>query len=317
MIFPVHSNNLFSPFFSAEFTQKYLQNCYEKKALSATDKKSFENCYRFMYYLEHGQIYYQQAVQSPILIQPILLFYGLGHFIKAAILTVDPSYPETTAVLSHGVSTRKRKKQQYSFFEDEVKIQRNGLFCLMAEKMFHMERLEGEKWKMKKLLQQITELEQLFLLLKGSNLFLPINKTDGSYYLSKEILDHHHMTMSRFKIFLQTKAAMNIHFGTENDTNFSFLFSDDIHDTAPLRFNSQSNSYAFPILKESLIQYPELLIHYLLLYNLSMIARYETEWWNELLKMKPDEDYPFIQSFLAINATKGPQLIARYLYSAV
>ena len=27
---------------------------------------------------------------------------------------------------------------------------------------------------------------------------------------------------------------------------------------------------------------PELLIHYLLLYNLSMISRYETDWWYDL-----------------------------------
>ena len=39
---------------------------------------------------------------------------------------------------------------------------------------------------------------------------------------------------------------------------------------------------------------PELISHYLILYNLSMIARYETEWWSELLKTTPNDDYPIL-----------------------
>jgi hypothetical protein len=61
--------------------------------------------------------------------------------------------------------------------------------------------------------------------------------------------------------------------------------------------------------------YPELIIHYLLLYNLSMIARYETEWWCELIKTTPTNDYPFISTFLSITAEKTPYLIFKYLQS--
>ena len=46
------------------------------------------------------------------------------------------------------------------------------------------------------------------------------------------------------------------------------------------------------------IMLPELISHYLVLYNLSMIARYETEWWSELLKTTPNDDYPTIIQFL-------------------
>ena len=52
------------------------------------------------------------------------------------------------------------------------------------------------------------------------------------------------------------------------------------------------------------LHYPELIIHYLLLYNSSMIARYETEWWSELTKMMPNQDYPFIQSLLSVTLRK-------------
>ena len=55
------------------------------------------------------------------------------------------------------------------------------------------------------------------------------------------------------------------------------------------------------------------MVHYLLLYNLSMIARYETEWWSELTKMMPNKDYPFIKTFLDITLQKSPFLIYEYL----
>ena len=38
-----------------------------------------------------------------------------------------------------------------------------------------------------------------------------------------------------------------------------------------------------PLILKSKPILPELLIHYLLLYNLSMISRYETDWWYDLL----------------------------------
>ena len=56
-----------------------------------------------------------------------------------------------------------------------------------------------------------------------------------------------------------------------------------------------------------------MLAHYLLLYNLSMISRYETEWWYELLHTYSSKDYPFILRFLEVTAQKIPYLISCYL----
>ncbi|MEM5590682.1 YaaC family protein [Niallia circulans] len=79
------------------------------------DSKSYQNCYPFMYFLEHGKLYYHQAINAPMSIQPILLFYGLVHLIKACLLTIDPNYPNSTSVLAHGVSTRKLKNNSIYF----------------------------------------------------------------------------------------------------------------------------------------------------------------------------------------------------------
>jgi hypothetical protein len=311
---PYKEWNSYTLFFSAEYSQAYLKKCYRKLNLDQPDLKSFENCYPFMYYLEHGKLYYEQAENSPLAIQPIMLFYGLVHLIKACILTVEPDYPETTSVLAHGVSTRKRKKQQYSFTEDEVKFQKNGLFSLMAEKMFHMKQLEGEKATMGDLLEQIPELAGIYSELKGKQIFEAVTETDSVYSLPKSILDQFHMTENRFKEFFQSKSSIPISFLQEEQQRIKFAANlAEKAEPTPLKYNLEEHHYSFPLNKGDMFLFPELLLHYLLLYNLGMIARYETEWWSELIKMMPNEDYPLIQTFLKSTVKKGPYLIYQYL----
>lgn len=304
----------YSIFFSAEHTQQMLKKCYDKAQIENADQKSFENCYPFIYYLEHAQTYYDQAQKSPLLIQPILLFYGFVHLIKACILTIQPNYPENTSVLAHGVSTRKRKKQQYQFFQDEVKIQKNGLFPFIAEKMFHMKHLEGEKANMGDLLNSIPELNEHFITMEGRSTFIKVKQKEDFIHFPNQILDKFHMTENRFQDFYRTKSLYPIEFEKREDEK-AFKLMDKSMDCVPLRYHFEEGTFYFPIIKNDLMHYPEMLIHYLLLYNLSMIARYETEWWSELIKMMPNKDYPFISNFLKIAINKGPFLIYQYLNS--
>jgi len=302
----------FSCFFSAEYSQLFLKKCYKLLHTSEIDTKSYQNCYPFIYFLEHGKLYYQQALNSPINIQPVLLFYGFVHLIKACLLTIDPAYPSSTSVLAHGVSTRKRKKQQYLFFKDEIKIQKNGLFACMSENMFQLPSIEGEKFKMGELLQQIPELNDLFRIFTGSPTFLPVILTNTEATIPSKVLDSYFMSKDRFQQYLETKLENPIKELSTNKTNINISFSDILQPSHPFCYHVKEDRYYIPIEKPS-VQLPEILVHYLLLYNLSMIARYEIEWWSELLKTMPNQDYPYIESFLSIAAKKGPQLIFQFL----
>ncbi|SFE63774.1 YaaC family protein [Alteribacillus iranensis] len=56
---------------------------------------------------------------------------------------------------------------------------------------------------------------------------------------------------------------------------------------------------------------PLICTHYLLLYNLSMITRYEGEWWGELLTHRHSVDYPIIKSYLS----EAPHVIPPFFKS--
>lgn len=103
------------PFYSTSYTQKYLLRSYQEQGITEATQYSFSNCYPFISYIENGLLYLKQASKIAVQIKPLLLYYGFTHLLKACVLVVDPVYPETTAVLAHGVSTRKKKSNNMSF----------------------------------------------------------------------------------------------------------------------------------------------------------------------------------------------------------
>ncbi|OCA88597.1 hypothetical protein A8F94_24270 [Bacillus sp. FJAT-27225] len=308
----------FSFFLSADYAQSYLQDCYKKLGCSSPEQKSYEKSYSFIYYLEHGSIYYSQAEYAPIVLQPILLFYGLVHLAKACILTTDPFYPETTAVLAHGVSARKRKKQQYQFFEDEVKFQKNGLFPHISDKLFHMKQIEGDKMTMEELLRLIPELDSLFWPLEGQANFFSLHERDGVYFIPEKTLDFYHMSEARFQEFFTAQTGIKLAAMKEGFARLESPLSPySLNQPSVLKYHFFDKRFVMPFKKSHRSVFPELMAHYLLLYNLSMIARYETEWWGEAVKIMPNRDYPFIKSFLEITREKSPFLIYCYLTNSL
>lgn len=307
--------NSYIYFFSASSTQAYLKKCYEGENISEKEMKSFENCYPFIYYIEHAQTYYQQAVAAPLSIQPILCFYGFIQLLKACLLTIDPNYPESTSVLAHGVTTRKRKKQQYEFINDEVKVQKNGLFTCMAERMFHLKHLDGEKYSMLELINELPELEKCLQYFQTKNNFRTLTPMEKGFSIPSTILNAFHMTSSRFEDFLKMKTQNELSV-EEKGANLILNSGRDwsINSDSPIHYNFLIKQFVISTNKDSrCYHFPELMIHYLLLYNLSMIARYETEWWTELLKTMANDDYPFIVHFLKTTMIKGPYLVYEWL----
>ncbi|GER75121.1 hypothetical protein BpPP18_31880 [Weizmannia acidilactici] len=295
-------------FQSAEYTQAYLKNRYKTAGYDDFSAKSYENCYAFMYYLEHGEAYYRQAIQAPVSIQPVLLFYGFVHLLKACLLSVDPLYPETTSVLAHGVTSRKKKKQNYRFGGDEVKIQKMGLCAHLANKMFQLGPLEGNKYSMQSLLMQIPELDTAFPHQKH---FIFVEEKGGKYLLPSKVLDGFHMTAERFSNYLAEKMHGRLEGVGADEGGVSFSCGEFL--PLPFRFHLFKKQFCFPFKMHKENDLPDILVHYLLLYNLSMISRYETEWWAELLKSRETSDFPAITLFLHTAMEKGPFLCLQFL----
>ncbi|TLS35002.1 YaaC family protein [Pseudalkalibacillus caeni] len=301
-------------FQSSPYVQAYLKKNYEKNKLSEPESKSYDNCYPFIYYLEHGRKYYQHASIAEMELKPVLLFYGMVQLLKACLLTVDPEYPNETTVLAHGVTSRKRKKRNYVFLQDEVKGQKNGLFEYFSRKLFHVKQSEGEKYRMEMLLKRIPELNDLFYTLFSRNtsfILEPAGRND--YKVSSSIIDSLKMTHERFIDFLLSQEVSSL-CKIENKTDYFHLtFEKPIANDCPPFYQDFNGNCFLPGEREGYLELHEVMSHYLILYNLSMICRYETEWWGDLFHSFASYDLSFITRFLEVTAYKIPYLLLKFL----
>ncbi|TGB01288.1 YaaC family protein [Halobacillus salinus] len=60
-------------------------------------------------------------------------------------------------------------------------------------------------------------------------------------------------------------------------------------------------------------EWPALMTYFAVLYNLSMLVRYEGEWWGEMQQMRDRDDYVFIVHFLRSAAVEIPTLVSSWL----
>src|SRR5699024_7651510 len=232
----------------------------------------------------------------------------------ATLLTKRPNYPETTKLLAHGVSSRKRKKKHYIFMDDEVKIQHQGLFPYFSKYLFHIEKLPFDKVKMEDLFALIPEMNLLFTFKNDPKLIKVGTIGKKQLTFPAKILDHYYLTekafLNRITPFIQDIQSISSPKGFIHIN----LLRPFIKSTGPFFFNSENHKIYFPMNRKHFLSISEVMIHYLLLYNLSMISRYETEWWGDLTATKSEIDYPFIVHFLKLTSKKIPILLGNQLY---
>ncbi|PYZ91504.1 hypothetical protein CR194_19830 [Salipaludibacillus keqinensis] len=300
-----------SIFQSASYTRSYLMKKYELQSINNSSEKAYHNSYTFVYYIQIGHHYFQQGMKSPVPIKPVLLFYGLSHWLKAALLTVDPDYPATTHVLAHGLSTRKRKKQGYQFLSDEIRLQKNGLFPYLSEKLFHVKQLAGDKRTMRQLLFGLPEMQTIMrVLLKDEGLIHLKRMDNGKFSVTKKDLSQWDGPLSSWVRHLSHDAKGELTWEeTCNEVQLTFL-PRPVNDSLSFRTSVDFELFA-PKNRSYIINLPELLVHYALLYSLSMICRYEAEWWGELIHSFSADDLPIITEYLDVSQTKCPWLLNR------
>lgn len=311
------SDGFFSYLTSQQTAQVYLQSCYEKINEQDVESKSYQNYHALLYYLDHGRKFYEIGDKVDLFAKPVLYFYGLTHLIKACLLTRRPYYPETTVLLSHGVTSRKRKKRNYTFLTDEVKVQVNGLFPYFSKHLYSINPVPFEKIPMVDLFSLIPEM-QTFFSFQGTEKMVVVGTVESKVLqFPTTILDHYHVTkdsflkrikpyISKVKHVEELKSVMNVQLDKKIES-FNGPFYKHVDD----------HRIFFPLSREHFLPISDVMIHYLLLYNLSMLCRYEAEWWGDLLSSKPEIDYPFIVQFLDITAKKIPKILEDELYNFI
>lgn len=320
-------------FFESEpSTKQFLSEIYEKQKLEDSYKFSFQNTSKFIYFIKQAREYFYSAEKSNILVKPLLIYYGMMSLIKAVILTKDPNYPSSTGVLRHGITTRKLKKINYKFHDDEIKIQKEGLlpwfYTLMTNKP--IDKIAGNKYKIKELLSLLPDLRESYNRLFKEQIIFPLNvKQKTNSYLelivSRDILSLYHGDMNKLNLELNgyLKHDQKKYTFEESDpsdyikiicSNFDINIESERLLENPMIIQDFKGHYYFRPFKETRLLLPEVIIDYMVMYNLGMLCRYDTELWGEIIFSFVSEDMYIINEFLNITLRKFPNLILNALF---
>ncbi|UFJ40461.1 YaaC family protein [Brevibacillus humidisoli] len=309
----------------------FLAERYAAAGLDNPERLAYQQSHRFMYTCIQARTYYLASAEGDLLIQPLLLFYGCVNLLKALLITREPDYPQNSRMLQHGVTTRKRKKSTYQLLQDEVRPQKEGLFPQLA----HSLRLTivQDRYTLDYLFASLPELVSDYSQSGFTSAWKPIQAIFSSPGM--QLLFPHDSSgplaysTDTLAAYLNRVSPPNVHFypaqeDLKSDKTDSLTQPDRqatraIHAQGPEGVRLQqhpllaahsADRYLFWNGSTDQLPLPGWAAHYLLLYVLSMLCRYETEWWGELVLSRTMAEVYQVHRFLAIHR----QLFPLYVY---
>lgn len=315
------------------FARSFLKQRYTSLGIDKPDSAAFKNVQSFNAYIRQARAIFQSLNQRDLWVQPLLLYYGMMSFMKAWILTLDIHYPQNTSVLRHGLSTRKRKKEAHPFFQDEIRVQKEGLFPLAAS-LLGSPLLTGDSYTPPELIGMISDLQMSYQRIFHQDSLFPviiqtartIHSQGMTFRIPETILDRLHLTSTSFVQKLNQVIGFPLFNLMEQEQRDSFLtliwHHPDVQHVDqwqhgfrhPWFYEDKKGDYYLWCGNNRPIQpISELLAQFMLLFSLSMICRYETPLWGEIIYTSTTEDAILIQQLLTLVQRKFPQLILQKL----
>jgi len=324
-------------FFETEPTVRgYLAEQYRSLGYENSDALAYRNTYKMIYLSKQAREFFHSGVNSSLLVRPLLLYYGMVSLAKMLILSRDPDYPSRTSLLAHGVTTKKIKKSQYLFLEDEVKIQKEGLLAHLMQLITGV-KIKGD-YQIKELITLIPELSSSYTKLyreerlisvyvsdeinaetKETTIFLPLGLLDYlgfgmkefsnwvNQYNEDEVCFTEGEMYPRENIFsLKWKHPAGIHVLDHPDGFSNHLFLKDV----------MGHDYFWTKPEEKLL-IPEIMVHFLIMYLLGMLCRYEGDLWGEIHFSFYSQDLYLIHEFIHNSPRKFPNLILNMLFNEI
>jgi hypothetical protein len=304
------------------------QHLFQSYALIKDEKEAnrlaFENTHKFIYFLKQGTAYFNSAKKSDLIVRPLLVYYGITSLMKSILLLKDPHYPKTTSVLQHGITTRKKKKNNYSFQDDEIKVQKDGLLPYFSQIVTNDPLLTHRKYKVLDLFSMIPELQDSFFLLFQSRTMTSIHVTKLSsstwlFTFEKSQVHENNLVFSEIVSLFEHGLSLSEEILSTSDVELSLTVSTSNPNYKPDKNHTQivrdyRGEYHF-YFKDSLALSNEIIVYNMLMYILGMLCRYDTELWGELIFSFSSSDIYIIEEILQLSLRKFPNLILNYLFN--
>jgi len=302
-------------FENEQTASEFLRQRYEAQGLESVQKLVYQATPKFIFALRQAREYYHAAESCHILTKPLLLYYGMMALGKALITSRDPEYPSTTSVLRHGLSTRKLKRDEYLFADDEVRVQKDGIFNVLHATLCGPPFENQQRFRMKDLLAVIPELLPAYRRLYGDPQVAQVEVCRGgscrSWLVPRSFAASGDRTKEELLDLLNRHARDHLRFTFASDERPGMFHLEvagegEGHPLILYDFAGQPH-LRFP--HEGDLVLPEITVHYMIMFVLGMLCRYETERWGEMILTFSSHDTFLINEFLNVSMRKFPNLI--------
>ncbi|WP_396125773.1 YaaC family protein [Brevibacillus laterosporus] len=321
-------------------SRSFLTASYHRMGLQNPEKHAFQNSTRFLYTWMQARHYYEMAAKSSLLIKPLLLFYGCVHLLKGLILAKDPDYPQNSRMLQHGVTARKVKKNPYHLLDDEMKPQKEGFFPHLC-RLLSIHPI-SDRYRVSDLFLSIPELREemdhfqkpspwvaVSIMTERPFVFALPHASQGALSYSDETLQHYlnrlfaatnnQGTSGSFPLFCtlrqNTDKARFTLPSTSSVSNQGRLFECDdrvsLFEHPLFSIDQNRNIYLWNDIDNHPV--PQFANHYLLLYGLSMLCRYESELWGDLVLSHQYAEKLLIERFCKHHMGIFPYMVEQQL----
>ncbi|WP_175552321.1 YaaC family protein [Seinonella peptonophila] len=280
----------------------FLTKRYQHFGFEEVEKLSFHNVQAFSHYLRQGRACLQTTSALEGWVEPLTLYYGMLNLLKAVLITFDPTYPALTSLMRHGCSTRKKKRQPYRFLQDEVRIQKEGLLPHLLHFLTSSSK-EGERFTPQSLFGMVPELQTPYSLITKKKTLFPIHlhQEHDSIWLivSEDVLDQVHLSLQswlhQFSRYVSEENKPKQSFQKNKKIYIQWSFT-NIQEAKvwsmdhPWIYRNQKGVHYLWIDNERPYRdsLPMIAVIYLVLFSLSMLARYDSPLWGELLLDSPE-----------------------------
>lgn len=301
--------------------KRLLERTYTQNGIDQPRYEAFKNTDAFCAYLQQGRLFFHAVTPHTNHTAPLMLYYGLINLIKSILLIWDPSYPQHTRLLQHGCSTRKRKRQSYQLFYDEIRLQKEGLFPFMLKNLYALSPQE-KAYPPKFLFGQLPDLQMPFHQITHQQTLYPLqlwpSRTGLKGVISEAILDRLHLTLASWVHRFHRLAEEGIEITAAECKGGQIHLTFSVDQAAELCHpllvtDMKANTYLW--LDPEFATYrplPELAAAYLLLFAFSMLVRYDPPLWQEMWHSSAES--ALLPPFFSWVKRKIPQIILEFIW---
>lgn len=309
---------------------------YERRGEEKAQHLAYANATPFIFYVRQAREYFHTSRAASLTVKPLVLYYGVMSLTKAYVLSLDPHYPDRTALLRHGLSTRKRKKLNYRFQNDDIKVQKEGFLPHVLSLLNLRHGLE-ETYKVWECLGQLPQLYNVYRQIVPQQALYPVYVSpqgsfnpdrDTTVYIEEALLDHFHLGPEGFVRMLNRHNARHAKgtFVVKPDQSRNRYVAlawkhpecrhvsrsgEGFQNTMVLQ--DATGQFFLRLTTERRLHLPEIVYYFMLLFHLGMLARYETERWGEIVFTFSSDERFLIHELLQLTERHFPNLLLNEL----